>query len=240
MGIFQVHSLELTQQLLASTMATDTRQTVRPLSTIAECTGCRPPCPTVSVSCPADVDLGAPITFTASVNGDANVTYNWSVSAGTISGGQGTSSITVNTDGLGGQTVTATVEAGRTRSFLLKDSLVQHVSQAGKSNTGEVLTSMATSNSMMRKPVSTTMPSNCRTSRVHRATSLPTELARVKHRHEPIAPRTTWLTRAYRRREANTASLTSNLVESVEPPEHLHPRVQVHGVDDQGVARSWR
>src|SRR5258705_10595666 len=41
-----------------------------------------------------------------------NVTYNWSVSAGTISGGQGTSSITVDTAGLGGQTVTATVELG--------------------------------------------------------------------------------------------------------------------------------
>ena len=80
--------------------------------TVAECTGCRPPCPTVSVSCPSDVDQGSPITFTASVNGDANVTYNWSVSAGTISSGQGTSSITVSTDGLGGQTVTATVELG--------------------------------------------------------------------------------------------------------------------------------
>ena len=80
--------------------------------TIAECTGCKPPCPTVSVSCPADVDIGSPITFSASGAGDMNVTYNWSVSAGTISGGQGTSSITVDTAGLGGQTVTATVELG--------------------------------------------------------------------------------------------------------------------------------
>ncbi len=58
------------------------------------------------------MDQGSPITFTAAVDGDANVTYNWSVSAGTISSGQGTSSITVSTDGLGGQTVTATVELG--------------------------------------------------------------------------------------------------------------------------------
>jgi hypothetical protein len=64
------------------------------------------------VSCPADVDLGAPITFTASIGGDMNVTYNWTVSAGTISSGQGTSSITVDTAGLGGQSVTATVELG--------------------------------------------------------------------------------------------------------------------------------
>jgi hypothetical protein len=80
--------------------------------TVAECTGCVPPCPTVSVSCPSDVDQGSPITFTAAVSGDMNVTYNWSVSAGTISGGQGTSSITVDTANLGGQTVTATVELG--------------------------------------------------------------------------------------------------------------------------------
>ena len=80
--------------------------------TVADCTGCKPPCPTLSVSCPSDVEQGSPITFTASVSGDANVTYNWSVSAGTISSGQGTSSITVDTAGLGGQTVTATVELG--------------------------------------------------------------------------------------------------------------------------------
>jgi len=80
--------------------------------TIADCTGCKPPCPVVSVSCPSDVDQGSPITFSASVSADANVTYNWSVSAGTISSGQGTSSIAVDTTGLGGQTVTATVELG--------------------------------------------------------------------------------------------------------------------------------
>ena len=83
--------------------------------TVEACTGCVPPCPTVSVSCPSDVDQGSPITFTAATNGDmgnVSVTYNWSVSAGTISSGQGTSSITVDTTGLGGQTVTATVELG--------------------------------------------------------------------------------------------------------------------------------
>jgi hypothetical protein len=80
--------------------------------TVADCTGCVPPCPTLSVSCPSDVDQGSPITFSASVSSDASVTYNWSVSAGTISSGQGTSSITVDTAGLAGQTVTATVELG--------------------------------------------------------------------------------------------------------------------------------
>ena len=87
--------------------------------TVADCTGCvppPPPCPTISVSCPSEVDTGQPITFTASVAGSlpsgVTVTYNWSVSAGTISSGQGTSSITVDTAGLGGQSVTATVNVG--------------------------------------------------------------------------------------------------------------------------------
>ena len=80
--------------------------------TIAECRECHPPCPAISVTCPADVDQGTPITFSAAGAGNMNVTYNWSVSAGTITGGQGTSSITVDTNELGGQTVTATVELG--------------------------------------------------------------------------------------------------------------------------------
>jgi len=86
--------------------------------TVAECSGCeipKPPCPTVSVSCPDSVEFNQPITFTASVSGGPEgftPTYNWSVSAGTISSGQGTSTITVDTAGLGGQPVTATVSLG--------------------------------------------------------------------------------------------------------------------------------
>jgi hypothetical protein len=40
------------------------------------------------------------------------VTFNWSVSGGTITSGQGTPNITIDTRGLRGQTVTATVEVG--------------------------------------------------------------------------------------------------------------------------------
>jgi hypothetical protein len=86
--------------------------------TVANCSPCNtppPPCPNVTVSCASEVDPGQPITYTASVNGgDSSMspTYNWSVSAGTISSGQGTSTITVDTTNLGGQTVTATVQIG--------------------------------------------------------------------------------------------------------------------------------
>jgi hypothetical protein len=75
-----------------------------------------PPCPTVSVSCPDTGTIGQPVTFTANVSGgDSNVTptFNWTVSAGSISSGQGTSSITVDTTGVaGGSTITATVDVG--------------------------------------------------------------------------------------------------------------------------------
>lgn len=88
--------------------------------TVAPCTGCAIPtpvrnCPTaVNVECPTEpVKPGTPVTFTANIaGGPGNQTYNWTVSAGTISSGQGTSSITVDTTNLGGQSVTATVELG--------------------------------------------------------------------------------------------------------------------------------
>lgn len=76
---------------------------------------CRPPCPEISISCPTgDVQPGSPATVSVNVTGGGNpsVTYNWSVSSGSISGGQGTPSITVDTASLAGQTVTATVEIG--------------------------------------------------------------------------------------------------------------------------------
>ena len=72
-------------------------------------------CPKISVSSPTDVQDGQPITFTATVDNldrDITPTYNWTVSAGTISSGQGTSSITVDTESAGGQSSTATVDVG--------------------------------------------------------------------------------------------------------------------------------
>jgi hypothetical protein len=72
-------------------------------------------CARVSVSGPTDTEESQPITFTALVTGgdpDMTVTYNWTLSAGTISSGQGTSSITVDTTGIGGVSATATVQIG--------------------------------------------------------------------------------------------------------------------------------
>jgi len=83
--------------------------------TVKECDDCVQicECPSLSVSGPGVVNAGSPMTFTANTTGSASVTYNWSVSAGTISGGQGTSSITVDTAGLSSSSnVTATVNIG--------------------------------------------------------------------------------------------------------------------------------
>jgi hypothetical protein len=91
---------------------TSTTVTVERCDCIAQATP--PPCPTVDVSCPDTGTAGTPVTFTANVSGgDSSVTptFNWTVSAGTISSGQGTSSITVDTTGVTG-TITATVDVG--------------------------------------------------------------------------------------------------------------------------------
>jgi hypothetical protein len=85
--------------------------------TIANCTDCEPilVCPTVTVNCPSEAEADSSVTFTANFTQgtpQVNPTYNWSVSAGTITSGQGTSAITVSTAGAAGQTITATVEVG--------------------------------------------------------------------------------------------------------------------------------
>src|SRR5829696_2229245 len=80
---------------------------------VRNCPPPRPVCPNVSIYCPDVQQAGTPVTFTASVSGGtAGVTpvYNWVVSAGTIISGQGTATITVDTAGLAGQPITATVE----------------------------------------------------------------------------------------------------------------------------------
>jgi hypothetical protein len=80
---------------------------------VRNCPPPRPVCPNVSIYCPDVQQAGTPVTFTASVSGGtAGVTpvYNWNVSAGKIISGQGTATITVDTAGLAGQPITATVE----------------------------------------------------------------------------------------------------------------------------------
>ncbi len=71
-----------------------------------------PACPAIEIVCPTNIGIDQPLTFTSRYSGGTPAiapTYKWTVSAGTIIEGQGTNTITVNTDGLAGQTVRASL-----------------------------------------------------------------------------------------------------------------------------------
>jgi len=71
------------------------------------------PCPTVEIDGLGEVDQGTVLVFIARVVGTIPARkhdFKWTVSAGTITSGQGTESITVDTTGLGGVEIIATVE----------------------------------------------------------------------------------------------------------------------------------
>lgn len=72
-------------------------------------------CPTVGITCPEQIKAGQPVTFSSSLSGGTgNVPsiFNWTISGGRITSGQGTSSITVDTSGLAGQSIRASLSMG--------------------------------------------------------------------------------------------------------------------------------
>lgn len=79
---------------------------------------CPPPalvCPTISISCPDNPSVDQPVEFKATVTGgppNVERIYNWTLSAGTITSGQGTDSIRVDTAGLEGRSVRASLAIG--------------------------------------------------------------------------------------------------------------------------------
>lgn len=87
---------------------------------VVTCPNCAAPCEcaTISVTGPSGITQpGDSMTFTANVSGGTatDVTYNWTVSSGTITSGQGTPSITVaTTNEMANSSVTATLEIGGT------------------------------------------------------------------------------------------------------------------------------
>jgi hypothetical protein len=86
------------------------------------------PCPLISVDAVDKVDNGAPLVFTARVNisevSAESLKYRWWISIGTITAGKTSPSITVDTVGLGGQVITATVEAAGAESSCAKSKTV--------------------------------------------------------------------------------------------------------------------
>jgi hypothetical protein len=89
-----------------------TREECQVFSTTTVLVKCVPAvCPNVFIVCPDRVAVDEPITFSANMSGgsgDVTATYNWTISAGKIIEGQGTSAIKVDTRGLAGQTIKAT------------------------------------------------------------------------------------------------------------------------------------
>ena len=80
------------------------------------CAAVQPVCPAIEIVCPTKIAIDQPLTFSSRYSGgvpaNVNPVYNWTVSAGTIIEGQGTSTIKVDTAGLGGQTVRASLSMG--------------------------------------------------------------------------------------------------------------------------------
>src|SRR5215208_4494552 len=80
------------------------------------CAAVQPVCPAIEIVCPTTIGIDQPLTFSSRYSGGvpASVTpvYNWTVSAGTITEGQGTGTIKVDTTGLAGQTVRASLSIG--------------------------------------------------------------------------------------------------------------------------------
>ena len=79
------------------------------------CAAVRPVCPAIEISGPMTIVLDQPLTFSSKyTGGTAGITpvYNWTVSGGTIMSGQGTDSIRVDTTGMAGQTIRASLSLG--------------------------------------------------------------------------------------------------------------------------------
>jgi hypothetical protein len=82
---------------------------------VTPCAAVRPVCPAVEVTCPTSLGVDQPLVFTSTYNGGTpgiTPAYNWTVSAGTIMEGQGTDRIKVDTTGLAGQTIRASLSLG--------------------------------------------------------------------------------------------------------------------------------
>ncbi len=79
------------------------------------CPVVKPVCPAVTVVCPTNIAIDQPLTFTSNVIGGTGTSapvYTWTISIGRIIEGQGTPTLKVDTTGLAGETITATLAIG--------------------------------------------------------------------------------------------------------------------------------
>src|SRR5215813_14258675 len=82
---------------------------------ISPCAPPRPVCPNIEIVCPTNIVPDQPLTFSSRVVGGISAgtpSFNWTISEGTIIEGQGTDTIKVETTGLAGQTIKASLSMG--------------------------------------------------------------------------------------------------------------------------------
>lgn len=110
-----VGTYKATVEVNAGNQLTATDSTTVQVVACADCIWRESPCPTVSVVCPSGVESKQSTYFEATfAGGDTTITptYLWSVTAGKIISGQGTSKIVVDVSEHAGKWVTATVKLG--------------------------------------------------------------------------------------------------------------------------------
>ncbi|HEV3469795.1 MAG TPA: TIR domain-containing protein [Pyrinomonadaceae bacterium] len=107
-----------------------TCEATAPVSVIVRSVARAEAAPRLKVTCPEAAMLGQPLEFTAALGGASGPppTFNWTVSGGRITGGQGTPSLRV-ASGLGAQVVRASVEVPG-RSFTRQASCTTLVAAA--------------------------------------------------------------------------------------------------------------
>jgi PKD-like domain len=104
-------------------------------------------CPLIMIDCSPNGCCGPKYTFAVNIQGgdpDREPSFKWSVSAGTITEGQGTSAIEVDAGGAGDKPLTVTVEIGniipegcdRTKSYTTKCDGAVKASVRGRSCKG--------------------------------------------------------------------------------------------------------
>ena len=135
------------------------------------CAAVQPVCPAIEIICPTNIGIDQPLTFTSRVHrrssGNVTPVYNWTVSAGTIIEGQGTNTIKVDTTGLAGQTVRASLSMG---GYTLECSADCAVSIPLPKLISRKFDEFPDISRNDEKAVSTTSGSNCRTIRQLRHT----------------------------------------------------------------------
>lgn len=85
-------------------------------------------CPSVGITCPEQIAAGKPVIFTSNLTGGSGnvpAIYNWTVTSGRIISGQGTNSITVDTTGMEGRALMASLVMSGYEEECLASCMIQ-------------------------------------------------------------------------------------------------------------------